>query len=230
MPRSAERRPKGVRAQLRSCPYAECRRSARAERYDRPRQGRGMPQGGRSPGEPGTPHAEKSGDGAPQPAEGRNPWSEAALAAMPKAPKAPSTIDPRGTGLNWFVRGAVLCGSQSWGGARKAGLVSAHCGRLLIARGDAPPRGVGDLCQVKLWRATPRERTWLKGHQGVRRGRKASRHVVSARTQRDPERQNPGVVDLDGWVALWGVKTSGECVCLRQRRRYGTQVILWSGV
>jgi len=57
-------------------------------------------------------------------------------------------------------------------------------------------------------KATSRERIWLKGHQGVREGSKASRHMVSARTQRDPGRQSPGMVDLRGWVALWGQETS----------------------
>jgi hypothetical protein len=36
--------------------------------------------------------------------------------------------------------------------------------------------------------------------------------MVSARTQRDPGRQSLGVVDLGEWVALWGSKTSGECM------------------
>jgi len=56
-----------------------------------------------------------------------------------------------------------------------------------------------------------RERAWLKGHQGVRRGSKASKHMVSARTQRDPGRQSLGKVALGGWVALRGQETSGEC-------------------
>jgi hypothetical protein len=49
---------------------------------------------------------------------------------------------------------------------------------------------------------SPRKRAWLKGHQGVRRGSNAPRHMVSAMAQRDPGRQSLGVVDLDGWVAL----------------------------
>jgi len=54
----------------------------------------------------------------------------------------------------------------------------------------------------------PRERAWLKGHQGDDRGRKASRRMVSARTQRDPgSGANPGVVALDRLVALWGRRT-----------------------
>jgi len=53
---------------------------------------------------------------------------------------------------------------------------------------------------------SPRKRAWLKRYQGVRRGSKASRHMVSARTQRDPGRLTPGLVDLDGWMALGGEK------------------------
>jgi len=43
---------------------------------------------------------------------------------------------------------------------------------------------------------SPRERAWLEGHQGAHQGSKASRHMVSVRTQRDPGRQSLGVVDL----------------------------------
>jgi hypothetical protein len=70
-----------------------------------------------------------------------------------------------------------------------------------IAGGDAAPRGAAISVRSSS-EGSPRERAWLKGHQGVHRGRNASRHMVSARAQRDPGRQSPGVVDLDGWVAL----------------------------
>jgi len=58
--------PKGRRA------YAELLRMlARADSTCLEAQaGKGNAPGRKSPGEPGTPHAEKSGDGAPQPAEG----------------------------------------------------------------------------------------------------------------------------------------------------------------
>jgi hypothetical protein len=70
-----------------------------------------------------------------------------------------------------------------------------------IARGEATPRGVAISARSSS-EGSPRERAWLKGHQGVRRGSNAPRHMVSVRAQRDPGRQSPGVVDLDGWVAL----------------------------
>jgi len=38
----------------------------------------------------------------------------------------------------------------------------------------------------------PRERAWLKGHQGGRRGSKAPRRMVSVRAQHDPVRQTSG--------------------------------------
>jgi hypothetical protein len=76
-----------------------------------------------------------------------------------------------------------------------------------IAGGEVSPRGVAISVRSSS-EGSPRERVWLEGHQGVCRGRKASRHMVSARTQHDPGRQSPGAVNLDGWVALWGCKTS----------------------
>jgi len=50
----------------------------------------------------------------------------------------------------------------------------------------------------------------VERHQGVRRRSKASRHMVSAKTQLDPGEANPGEVASVGWVTLKGRQTSGE--------------------
>jgi len=85
-----------------------------------------------------------------------------------------------------------------------------------IAGGDAASRGVAISVRSSS-EGSPRERAWLKGHQGARPGSKASRHMVSARTQRDPGRQSPGMVDLDEWVAL-GAENLGRVRADRCRR------------
>jgi hypothetical protein len=57
--------------------------------------------------------------------------------------------------------------------------------------------------------ATPRA-SLVERHQGGRRRSKASRHMVSVKTQRDPDEANPGEVAFVGWVTLKGGETSGE--------------------
>jgi hypothetical protein len=99
---------------------------------------------------------------------GMKPLKRGRCGSNAYAPKAPSTTDPRGSGPNRSFRGVSLRDCQSWGGVRKAGFIVCVADGSLIARGEAPPRGDGDLCQVKLCRVTPRERAWLKRHQGVR--------------------------------------------------------------
>jgi len=99
----------------------------------------------------------------------------------------------------------------SLGEAYTVGNMSAERGKVANRkRGCHIERAWRSLLGQALKGQSPRERTWLKGHQGARRGRKAPRHMVSVRAQRDPGRQSPGVVDLDEWVALWGWGTSGE--------------------
>jgi hypothetical protein len=81
---------------------------------------------------------------------GNKPLKRGRCGSNAYAPKAPSTTDPRGSGPNRSFRGVSLRDCQSWGGARESRLNVCVAVGSLIAGGDAPPRGDGDLCQVKL--------------------------------------------------------------------------------
>lgn len=119
----------------------------------------------------------------PQPSEGATPWSEAAT-------------DPR---------------------AGSAGGRSVHL-RMEVERYRVEPitRGEGrverqgrSLASQALKGETPGANL-VERHQGGRRRSKASRHMVSAKTQHDPGQASPGVVAFVGWVTLKGRQTSGE--------------------
>ena len=74
----------------------------------------------------------------------------------------------------------------------EANLGEAQCSRLYCLlradrlanrkRGCSVERRQRSLSGYALKGLKPRERTWLKGYQGARRGSKASRRMVSART------------------------------------------------
>jgi len=96
--------------------------------------------------------------------------------------------DPRGTAFGLFDE--LAFGPTNFGEALTvSGLKSllnaaSYANRM---RGSSVERRKRSLLGKAL-KVLSRERTWLKGHQGVREGSKASRHMVSVRTQRDPGR------------------------------------------
>jgi hypothetical protein len=91
---------------------------------------------------------------------------------MPKAPKARKApwireghVKHRHDGSDELVVSTANRGEVR----RKQALPSAYCGRFANRkRGCSRREAARDLCPVMLRRVTPRERTWLKGHQGVR--------------------------------------------------------------
>jgi hypothetical protein len=120
------------------------------------------------------------------------------------APKALARQRPRGMCLRAHPMSRSL--GRPILGRCKSQKLSRHCvcygGRKAKSQEGKRCREASAISARSSSEGSPRERAWLKGHQGVRRGSNASRHMVSARTQRDPGRQSPGVVDLVGWVAL----------------------------
>jgi hypothetical protein len=89
------------------------------------------------------------------------------------------------------------------------GYMRSEAGVANHKRGSRVERQGRSLARQALKGETPGA-SLVERHQGGRRRSKASRHMVSAKAQHDPDQASPGVVAFVGWVTLKGQKTSGE--------------------
>jgi hypothetical protein len=155
-----------------------------------PRAGKENAPGRRSPGEPGCQDAEKSASGNPNRQRDETPEARPLSAEMPHAPKArQAPLIREGPDSSVRAEESIPADDQSRGGANAVGFMSAGRGKVANrTRGKSHRENVTISVRSSFEGQSPRERTWLKRHQGVRRGSKASKHMVSARTQRDPGR------------------------------------------
>jgi len=95
--------------------------------------------------------------------------------------------------------------------------------RSPIARGEAEPRGKAIFARSSSEGRTPRARP-VERHRGDHAGRKASRHMVSARTQRDREpwkARSGGSAWLGCAVGARNLERAVECHAARAETRTG---------
>ena len=113
--------------------------------------------------------AEKSADGDPNRQRDEAPEAKPLSAAMPQAPKARQTpLIREGPALIGRADEFIPAENQSRGGVNTVGYMSAGRGKVANRkRGCRNRENATIFARSSSEGPSPRERTWLKGHQGV---------------------------------------------------------------
>jgi len=204
----------------------------RVRRPIRPRPGRGRPQGGRSPGEPGCREPAEMRTRHPNATRGANPCSEAApdpkSGTRRRSPTGRRRSGTHGIPIRNTRRpphhalkpkgdGAGYGPGETRSDERQApfGSVTPH---RQSQEGKLRREAKAILVVSSSEGRTPRARL-DETSQGGSDGSKASKPAGTARTQQDPEEATPGVVARPYRVALKGKETSREPNDAGGRRR-----------